>query len=117
MSNNLYTINTQLMEIQRLMNYYRLNLGNKEEELSRLNEALIDLVNNKSDFKGTKWICMKPMWDYVACPYPQGHLSDDTNVFFNHERITDIIFKGFESEGELILRKKILGLTGDGTNE
>lgn len=59
----------------------------------------------------------KKMWDYVACPYPQGHLSDDTNVFFNHERITDIIFKGFESEGELILRKKILGLTGDGTNE
>jgi hypothetical protein len=48
------------------------------------------------------------LWDYVACPYPQGHLSNETNVFFNHDQIKNIIFKGFESEGELILRHKIL---------
>jgi|SRR5699024_1743595 len=54
----------------------------------------------------------KEVWDYVACPYPQGHLSDDTNIFFNHDQIKNIIFKGFESEGERILRNKIL--KGDG---
>lgn len=21
------------------------------------------------------------IWDYVACPYPQGHISNETNVF------------------------------------
>ncbi|QQK77574.1 DUF4176 domain-containing protein [Salicibibacter cibarius] len=43
-------------------------------------------------------------WDYVACPYPQGHISNDTNVFFNHDQITRVIFKGLETEGELELR-------------
>ena len=47
------------------------------------------------------------IWDYVACPYPQGHLSDETNVFFNHDQIQQIIFKGFESEGEVTLRQEI----------
>lgn len=48
------------------------------------------------------------IWDYVACPYPQGHLSDETNIFFNNEQIKQIIFKGFESEGEITLRQEIL---------
>ncbi|WP_071461495.1 DUF4176 domain-containing protein [Bacillus massilinigeriensis] len=46
-------------------------------------------------------------WDYVACPYPQGHISDETNVFFNHTEIKRIIFKGFESEGEIKMRGKL----------
>ncbi|HLR54932.1 MAG TPA: DUF4176 domain-containing protein [Pseudogracilibacillus sp.] len=48
------------------------------------------------------------IWDYVACPYPQGHLSDETNIFFNHDQIQQIIFKGFETEGEVTLRQEIL---------
>jgi hypothetical protein len=40
------------------------------------------------------------VWEYVACPYPQGHISDETKVFFNHVQIKQVIFKGFESEGE-----------------
>src|SRR5699024_237850 len=48
------------------------------------------------------------IWDYVACSYPQGHLSDETNIFFNNEQIKQIIFKGFESEGEITLRQEIL---------
>lgn len=53
------------------------------------------------------------IWDYVACPYPQGHLSDETNVFFNHEHINDVMFKGFESEGELALRHKLFGRSSE----
>lgn len=51
------------------------------------------------------------VWEYVACPYPQGHISDETNVFFNHEQIKQVIFKGFESEGETIMKEKLLSLT------
>ena len=50
------------------------------------------------------------IWQYVACPYPQGHISDETNVFFNHEQIKEVIFKGFESEGEKLMREKLHSL-------
>ena len=50
------------------------------------------------------------VWEYVACPYPQGHISDETNVFFNHDQIQQVIFKGFESEGEKIMKEKLLSL-------
>lgn len=50
------------------------------------------------------------VWEYVACPYPQGHISDETNVFFNHEQIKQVIFKGFESEGEKLMKEKLLSL-------
>lgn len=46
------------------------------------------------------------IWDYVACPYPQGHISDKSNVFLNHSQIKEIVFKGFESEGEILMKKK-----------
>jgi len=50
------------------------------------------------------------VWDYVACPYPQGHISDETNVFFNHEQIKQVIYKGFESEGEKLMKEKLQSL-------
>lgn len=49
----------------------------------------------------------KRLWDYVACPYPQGHLSNDTNVFFNRDQIETVVFKGLETEGELLLRERL----------
>ncbi|MEY9865995.1 hypothetical protein ABIE66_001374 [Peribacillus sp. B2I2] len=50
------------------------------------------------------------VWEYVACPYPQGHISDESNVFFNHEQIKQVIFKGFESKGEKIMKEKLKSL-------
>ncbi|WP_148357101.1 DUF4176 domain-containing protein [Peribacillus simplex] len=50
------------------------------------------------------------IWEYVACPYPQGHISDESNVFFNHEQIKQVIFKGFESEGEKLMKEKLKSL-------
>ncbi|MGM8366788.1 DUF4176 domain-containing protein [Virgibacillus sp. W0181] len=47
------------------------------------------------------------IWDYVGCPYPQGHISEDTNVFFHQDQIVDVIFKGFESKGEITMRNKL----------
>lgn len=39
------------------------------------------------------------VWEYVAY------------VFFNHEQIKQVIFKGFESEGEKLMKEKLLLLT------
>ncbi|MFC7372574.1 DUF4176 domain-containing protein [Fictibacillus iocasae] len=49
----------------------------------------------------------KKVWDYVACPYPQGHLSEETNIFFQHSQIYKLLFKGFETEGETRLKEKL----------
>ncbi len=45
------------------------------------------------------------IWDYVACLYPEGNLSEKYNVFFNHFEIEKVIFKGYENEEELLTRK------------
>ncbi|MFC8053283.1 DUF4176 domain-containing protein [Bacillus cereus] len=47
------------------------------------------------------------MWDYVSCPYPHGNLSKEYNVFFNHNQIASLFFKGFETVEELELRNKL----------
>lgn len=53
------------------------------------------------------------VWDYVGCPYPQGHLSSETNIFFDHEHIHELLFKGMETEGEIELRKELDRLTAE----
>ncbi|ANC78766.1 hypothetical protein ABE65_018960 [Fictibacillus phosphorivorans] len=50
---------------------------------------------------------LEKTWDYVSCPYPQGNVSDETNVFFNHDQINEIVFKGLETEGEKLLKEKL----------
>ncbi|MED2933074.1 DUF4176 domain-containing protein [Bacillus wiedmannii] len=47
------------------------------------------------------------LWDYVSCPYPHGNLSKEYNVFFDHNQIIHLLFKGFETEDELELRSKL----------
>ncbi|WP_419881168.1 DUF4176 domain-containing protein [Peribacillus sp. B-H-3] len=49
----------------------------------------------------------KTVWDYVACPYPQGHIGEETNVFLNHDQIGKVVFRGFETEGEKALRQQL----------
>ncbi|SFC46044.1 hypothetical protein SAMN05443252_103506 [Bacillus sp. OV322] len=52
----------------------------------------------------------KTVWDYVACPYPQGHIGEETNVFLNHSQIGRAVFKGLETEGEKALRQQLNAL-------
>lgn len=40
------------------------------------------------------------VYDYVACIYPEGNISSTYNVFFNHDDISRIIFKGYEDAEE-----------------
>lgn len=46
-------------------------------------------------------------WDYVACLYPEGNITEDYNVFFNHDEIDTIYFTGYEDEDELKLKELI----------
>ena len=38
------------------------------------------------------------MLDYAACLYPEGVLSSERTIAFNHENIDKIIFKGYETD-------------------
>ncbi|QCT03025.1 hypothetical protein E6C60_2313 [Paenibacillus algicola] len=47
-------------------------------------------------------------WDYVACFYPHGNLTADSNVFFNHKDISEIVFQGYVNEEEQQFREALL---------
>ncbi|WP_121614586.1 YwqH-like family protein [Virgibacillus halodenitrificans] len=57
---DLYSINTELMELQRLMGAANLQITEKEEELRRLKEALTKLSVCKIDFTDPKSLCLAP---------------------------------------------------------
>lgn len=46
-------------------------------------------------------------WDYVACFYPHGNIAPDSNIFFNHKDISEVVFRGYENEDELAFRRAL----------
>lgn len=38
------------------------------------------------------------IFDYVACFYPEGNVSDDYTFLFDHENIDKVIFEGYSDE-------------------
>lgn len=44
-------------------------------------------------------------YDYVACLYPEGNISDDYTFLFNHENIKEVIFTGFSDDEEQDFQK------------
>ncbi|WP_139904112.1 DUF4176 domain-containing protein [Clostridium thermarum] len=49
-------------------------------------------------------------WDYVGCLYPEGNLSEKYNVFFNHNEIEEIYFKGYEDDEEIYTKELLKNL-------
>lgn len=45
-----------------------------------------------------------------CCLYPEGNLSEKYNVFFNHNEIEEIYFKGYEDDEEIYTRKLLKNL-------
>lgn len=33
--------------------------------------------------------------DYLGVPYPEGYLTKETGLLFNHEKIDEIVFRGY----------------------
>ena len=53
------------------------------------------------------------IFDYAACPYPEG-LADPQNViFFNHDDIARVYFIGYQDSDELLFREKVLANLGE----
>lgn len=48
------------------------------------------------------------MFDYVACLYPEGNISDEYTLLFNHEQIDTVVFRGFSDEEEAHFNNNIL---------
>lgn len=47
------------------------------------------------------------MFDYSACTFPEGILSSDRNLVFNHDQISQINYMGLENEEYLEFNNKV----------
>lgn len=47
------------------------------------------------------------MRDYSACLYPEGVVSSEFNLLFDHEQIDEILFKGFVSSEETTFKLQL----------
>lgn len=48
------------------------------------------------------------IYDYAGCIYPEGFLSPDTTVLFNHEQIERIFALGFQNDERFEFEEKLL---------
>lgn len=49
----------------------------------------------------------KRKFDYVGCLYPEGIISPDKNLLFNHDQIETIYFRGFTDEEDRLFKIKL----------
>ncbi|MBR6516457.1 MAG: DUF4176 domain-containing protein [Bacilli bacterium] len=47
------------------------------------------------------------MYDYSACLYPEGIVGPEFNLLFNHNKIAEILYKGFVSSEETEFKQKL----------
>ncbi len=47
------------------------------------------------------------VFDYLGCVYPEGVISSDQNLLFDHDQIEQIYFKGFVNEEENQFKEKL----------
>ena len=49
----------------------------------------------------------KKNFDYVSVPYPEGNITEEFNLFFNHNMIEEVLFEGFINDEEIMMQKKL----------
>ncbi len=49
-------------------------------------------------------------YDYLGILYPEGHIGEGFQYLFNHEDITEIIFRGFEDNERVEFLEKLTKL-------
>lgn len=47
------------------------------------------------------------IYDYVGCPYPEGFISSDKMVLFDHSQIRHIYALGYQNEEQFAFREKL----------
>ena len=61
-------------------------LKNGEKKLIIIGIKPVDKTNNNA------------MYDYLAVPYPEGYIKDTLTFFVNHDKIEQVIARGYEDE-------------------
>lgn len=78
MSSDLYSVNTELMEMQRLIGSYQLQITNKRREINHLENALTELERTKGDFGERGGECSKPV--FTTKTFHGGQAKDVTSL-------------------------------------
>lgn len=47
------------------------------------------------------------IYDYLGVPYPEGYMTQDTGLLFNHDKIDETIFTGYVNEERELFIKTI----------
>lgn len=59
----------------------------------------------------------KKVFDYMGCLYPEGMLSSDKNLLFDHEQIDKIIFEGYTDEEDKAFKNKLTSIIEKSDNQ
>ncbi len=54
------------------------------------------------------------VFDYIGCLYPEGVISSDQNLLFDHNQIAQVFYKGYESEEETQFKAKLKEVINNG---
>lgn len=50
------------------------------------------------------------MFDYVGCMYPEGMLSSEQNLLFNHNQIKEIYYMGYSNNEDKEFKNRLVDL-------
>lgn len=81
--------------------------------------SIVKLKNNDNEimiagYYSVEYNDMVEIYDYLGCLYPEGLLLKNDFISFNHDDIANCVFKGFENEKFVAMKKKFLN---DGIEE
>lgn len=54
----------------------------------------------------TKYKLNQKIFDYIAVPYPEGHIRPDYSIFFNKEDIEEVMHVGYATPEDEKLREE-----------
>jgi hypothetical protein len=55
----------------------------------------------------------KKLYDYGACPFPEGLLRNDLAIGFNHDDIAEIVYIGLENEEQRNFNQTLISKTDE----
>lgn len=57
------------------------------------------------------------IYDYVGCLYPEGYLSSNKNLMFNHDQINKIYYMGFSDDEEKKFKENLNNIIKEYNNK
>ena len=74
--------------------------------------TVVMLKNGQKRVMITGFLCIdknndKNIYDYTGCLYPEGYISSDKSLLFNHDQIDKIYYLGFKDEEEEKFKQKL----------